>query len=39
MIFDIQNALSSPILALPDKAVKLGKASKDAYNWGGWLIL
>ena len=26
------------ILALPDKAAKLSKASRDAYNWGGWLI-
>ena len=27
---------SGPIF---DKAAKLGKASWDAYNWGGWLIL
>ena len=29
----------SPILALRDKAAKLGKESQDAYNQGGWLIL
>ena len=29
----------SPILALRHKAAKLGKASRDAYNRGGWLIL
>ena len=28
----------SPIFALFDKVVKLGKASWDAYNQGGWLI-
>ena len=28
----------SPILALHDKAAKLGKASQEAYNRGGWLI-
>jgi hypothetical protein len=27
----------SPILALRDKAEKVGKASRDAYNRGGWL--
>jgi hypothetical protein len=29
----------SPIFALCDKLAKLGKASQDAYNRGGWLIL
>ena len=27
----------SPIFALCDKVAKLGKASWDAYNQGGWL--
>ena len=27
----------SPIFALRDKAVKVGKASRDAYNRAGWL--
>ena len=31
--------LESPILALRDEVAKLGKASRDAYNQGGWLIL
>ena len=22
-----------------DEVAKLGKSTKDAYNWGGWLIL
>ena len=26
-------------MALFDEVAKLGKASEDAYNWGGWLIL
>jgi hypothetical protein len=29
----------SPILALHDEATKLSKASRDAYNQRGWLIL
>ena len=29
----------SQILALFDEAYKLGKASNDAYNHEGWLIL
>ena len=29
----------NPILALCDEVAKLGKASTDAYNPGGWLIL
>ena len=29
----------SPIFALRDKAAKVGKASRDAYNRGGWLNL
>ena len=39
MIFDIENHFESPTLALCNKAAKLDKASQDAYNWGGWLIL
>ena len=39
MTFDIENSLESPISALYDELVKLGKASQDAYNLGGWLIL
>ena len=35
MIFDLE----STILALRNEAAKLGKASRDAYNRGGWLIL
>ena len=38
LLFFIKN-FESPILALFDNAAKLGKASKDAYNRGGWLIL
>ena len=34
IIFDIENSLESPILHF----AKLGKASWDAYNQGGWLI-
>jgi hypothetical protein len=29
----------SPIFSLCDELAKLGKASQDAYNPGGWLIL
>ena len=35
MIFDFE----SPIFALFAELAKLGKASQDAYNLGGWLIL
>ena len=34
IIFDIE----SPIFRLFHKVAKLGKASWDAYNQGGWLI-
>ena len=37
MTFEIH--FESQILSLFDKAAKLGKASGDAYNGGGWLIL
>ena len=31
--FSAKITFESPILALPKKAAKLGKASQDAYNW------
>ena len=37
MIFDIEHSL--PIFALCAELAKLGKASQDAYNPRGWLIL
>jgi hypothetical protein len=40
MIFDIEKIhFEIPIFALCAELAKLGKASKDAYNPGGWLIL
>ena len=39
MIFDIEIHIESPILALCNGAAKLGKASREAYKQGGWLIL
>ena len=39
MIFDIEIHFERPILALCNGAAKLGKASRDAYNWEEWLIL
>ena len=39
MIFDIEFHFESQIFALCDELAKLGKASQDAYNLGGWLIL
>ena len=39
MIFDIEIHFESPIFALWAELAKLGKASQDAYNPGGWLIL
>ena len=39
MIFDIKIHFESPIFALFNELAKLGKASQDAYNSGGWQIL
>jgi hypothetical protein len=39
MIFRWNIHFESSILALFDKGAKLGKASRDNCNWGGWLIL
>jgi hypothetical protein len=39
MIFDIENSFESPIFALCAELAKLGKASQNAHNPGGWLIL
>ena len=39
MIFDIHIHIESLILTLFENVAKLGKASRDAYNQGGWLIL
>ena len=39
MIFEHSIHFESSIFALCDKLTKLGKASQDAYNPGGWLIL
>ena len=37
MIFDVENSLWKSIFAIREKMAKLGKASWDAYNQGGWL--
>ena len=39
MIFGIEIHFESPILALFDKAAKVGKAFRDAYTQRGSLIL
>ena len=39
MIFDIENSLWKSNFHTLRRAGKLGKASQDAYNPGGWLIL
>ena len=39
MIFVIENSLWKSNLALFNKTAKLGEASGDAHNQGGWLVL
>ena len=39
MIFDIENSLWKSNFRTFDELAKLGKASQDTYNPGGWLIL
>ena len=39
LIFDIEIHFESPILAICNGAEKLGKASREAYKQGEWLIL
>ena len=36
--FWVENSLWKSIFAIREKMAKLGKASWDAYNQGGWLI-